>query len=972
MRKSIIFIAIICLSISPLLLAQSTGTGANFLKIGVGPRAIGLGSAFTGVGDDVYTLYWNPAGIGFIRRWEYSAMYNNYFADMYFGALTGVRQFRILGSRKTAIGVGLFYHGMPNWDATQGRDSEEASASNFLGVVSLGQRLDWLLSNLSIGINGKLGMSKLMNESAYTIAADAGIMYRLDVWNKPLTLGVAVQNIGFQTAFISQKFPLPFGFRVGASYRILGCPWHYLLFATDVSNYKYGNLKVGFGAEYWLHGIIGFRGGYSYAEDDLGDISFGASIRFDQLNSGLQSDYAQTDFGNAFGYDQKGSISIQAVRPEPFRLLAPPFGHYFCYGTQVVLQWENSEDADLCDLVTYRVLVDPNDQKIAEAMQLIENDFRKETGAYLDLATEDVTMQLPQLAPQTYYWTIVAVDKKGHSQPADEIRTFDVEAPDLHIRELAYLPSDTLPDFEDDYQGIIQFVIENSSRCAASNFKVILTDSFCCNNDRENVDEYLVKWLGPFESDSYQFKWHTEQTGKHHFKVHIDPEDKVYEVDELNNMKLCSAVTIPRGKVYAERDTLSTKKIEFTHFEIPIIPVIFFDTHSFAVDQDFYKQDWIHPIPVLKVIADRLRENENLKIKLAGYIDSYNETGQSELANNRMKTVYHILIDTLGVSPAQVELAKNYDPTERHIARRPEPMVNEENRRVAIDALDENNETRRQLFGPVEFLELPRITDGQAFDAELKAYTDIVSWQILVREPGQSKPLYRNTFRLDPSSNIFHLHDRAVWVGNDLEEKLVRLNYSYFYQIEIQDKLGRKFLTTPRKFYLKCETVQEQQLQVHSNHFDSVEEYFPFNTNRLMQVADVLIGSPSLHVKFQGYSCEIGETDYNLNLAYNRAESFRERFIKILKRKHAEIPNPIETWAELLARVEPNLTKAQLAEKFKGHPGGFNEPIRAYKTCALKEIIYSDNIAYHRNINRRVDIVLFNEKALGEVAKTKK
>ena len=44
-------------------------TGSNFLKLGIGPRQMGLGSVFTGVGDDIYTIYWNPGSLGFIRRW---------------------------------------------------------------------------------------------------------------------------------------------------------------------------------------------------------------------------------------------------------------------------------------------------------------------------------------------------------------------------------------------------------------------------------------------------------------------------------------------------------------------------------------------------------------------------------------------------------------------------------------------------------------------------------------------------------------------------------------------------------------------------------------------------------------------------------------------------------------------------------------------------------------------------------------
>ena len=38
-------------------------TAAQFLKIGVGARAIGMGGAFVAVADDATAIYWNPAGI---------------------------------------------------------------------------------------------------------------------------------------------------------------------------------------------------------------------------------------------------------------------------------------------------------------------------------------------------------------------------------------------------------------------------------------------------------------------------------------------------------------------------------------------------------------------------------------------------------------------------------------------------------------------------------------------------------------------------------------------------------------------------------------------------------------------------------------------------------------------------------------------------------------------------------------------
>ncbi|MBN1999798.1 hypothetical protein JW935_19740 [candidate division KSB1 bacterium] len=39
-------------------------------EMGVGARAIGMGGAFVGIADDYSAIYWNPAGLGQIRRYE--------------------------------------------------------------------------------------------------------------------------------------------------------------------------------------------------------------------------------------------------------------------------------------------------------------------------------------------------------------------------------------------------------------------------------------------------------------------------------------------------------------------------------------------------------------------------------------------------------------------------------------------------------------------------------------------------------------------------------------------------------------------------------------------------------------------------------------------------------------------------------------------------------------------------------------
>ncbi|HEX9974534.1 MAG TPA: PorV/PorQ family protein, partial [bacterium] len=511
MRKIFVLVIIIFAFVMNFDAIAQLGAGANFLKMGVGSRPLGMGSAFTGVGDDLYTMYWNPGGLGLVRWWEVSAMYNSYFADMYYGALTGVKQFRMLGSRKTTAGIGLFFHGMPEWDNTQGASPERGSANNIMAVAAFGQRLDWLWDDISLGLNVKVGRSSLANYDAWTFAADFGIMYQLDVFNRPLQIGATVQNIGHQTAFIRESSPIPLGFRLGVSYRFLNCDYHNLLIATDIAKYKYGNLKLSLGAEYWFWNLLAIRSGYVINQKDIGDLSFGMSVKFDAFNSGLQTDYNRSNYGEVFNYNNSGTVSLFAVNPEPFRLLAPEEGMLFCHKEIVKLAWEDAPDPDQCDIVHYRILIDPDRSRVENAIADL-GVTASTSRVFLDLNASENELNLPELIPNKYFWTTIAIDRRGHSRWCEEIWSFIIGAPDLIIRDLTFLPSDTLPNLNDNFQGTIRIIVENKGPCPAFNFNIILSDSFCCAS-KNFAEEFIIDSLGPRQTVNRYYTWWTDLIG---------------------------------------------------------------------------------------------------------------------------------------------------------------------------------------------------------------------------------------------------------------------------------------------------------------------------------------------------------------------------------------------------------------------------------------------------------------------------
>ncbi len=82
MKKTVYSITTFTLILLAYLPSQAADEGAHvaeFLSHGVGARALGMGSAFVAIADDVTATYWNPAGLTKINKNGFSTMYSDTF-----------------------------------------------------------------------------------------------------------------------------------------------------------------------------------------------------------------------------------------------------------------------------------------------------------------------------------------------------------------------------------------------------------------------------------------------------------------------------------------------------------------------------------------------------------------------------------------------------------------------------------------------------------------------------------------------------------------------------------------------------------------------------------------------------------------------------------------------------------------------------------------------------------------------------
>jgi hypothetical protein len=84
LKKSIKYVRLLLLILlsGSVFAQEETKYGGAFLDLGIGPRALALGSAYVAQADDGSGFYWNPAGTAFISRPQVSAMYADLFNSL--------------------------------------------------------------------------------------------------------------------------------------------------------------------------------------------------------------------------------------------------------------------------------------------------------------------------------------------------------------------------------------------------------------------------------------------------------------------------------------------------------------------------------------------------------------------------------------------------------------------------------------------------------------------------------------------------------------------------------------------------------------------------------------------------------------------------------------------------------------------------------------------------------------------------
>ncbi|MBI4056924.1 MAG: PorV/PorQ family protein [Elusimicrobia bacterium] len=274
-------------------------SGAQFLKLGVGARPAGMGEAYSAVADDIFTTYYNPAGLAEFTRPQVGGMHNQYFQSIRHEFASFAVPLRE-GQRGT-LAVSIYNLGISDIErrGTTETDtpSETFDSSDLAYALSYGLKLN---DRLSLGTTLKYIDQTLDGVHATALGADVGSLYR---WETS-SVALGVRNLGSKTKFHVDSSPLPMVLFAGLSQRLSSN----LLFAADLNIPRDNRIGFGAGTEFnhsFFEGLsAALRAGYNSRNSDpggLSGISIGAGMTYQQLGF----DFAWVpfgDLGNTFRY----------------------------------------------------------------------------------------------------------------------------------------------------------------------------------------------------------------------------------------------------------------------------------------------------------------------------------------------------------------------------------------------------------------------------------------------------------------------------------------------------------------------------------------------------------------------------------------------------------------------------------------------------------------------------------------------
>ncbi len=254
-------------------------TGAAFLKVGVGARAVGLGSATSALTGDVNQLFWNPAGIALAEhdvRMQATFSYNKWIADLSHNSAAVSYNVPDIGT----FGLGFISFGISDIPADRDFpvdpalrqfqvDLNSSATYDYRDIAVHVSYARYVTESLTLGVTAKIISQSIDGEVASALAFDAGSVYNIGIldWK----IAARFSNLGADLKFYDIAYGLPLSFTIGTALSPLKSDDSELMFAVDAVKTQDGPQYFYSGVEYTFLSLVSIRGGWKFNFSDTDD-----------------------------------------------------------------------------------------------------------------------------------------------------------------------------------------------------------------------------------------------------------------------------------------------------------------------------------------------------------------------------------------------------------------------------------------------------------------------------------------------------------------------------------------------------------------------------------------------------------------------------------------------------------------------------------------------------------------------------
>ncbi len=267
---SILFSAMFLLLTSIIYARGSGSCGAEFLNIGIGSRAVGLGGAYSALADDPSACYWNPAGLVEIKSGALLLQHNTLYQDINYEYGAYAMPF----NENSVIGIAVSYLHLGE---IQSYDANDNPLGNF-EIYDMAYSLNYACRvnpHLNLGVGVERIQQSLGDVKANGWAMNFGAKLLII---KSLMASMVIADWGPSIKYETEKAPLPTELRVGIAYKTVDFP---LTMAAEYGYSRDKTQRLAFGLEQKILEKLSIRGGY-HTEDmgnQKGNFTFGCGVK---------------------------------------------------------------------------------------------------------------------------------------------------------------------------------------------------------------------------------------------------------------------------------------------------------------------------------------------------------------------------------------------------------------------------------------------------------------------------------------------------------------------------------------------------------------------------------------------------------------------------------------------------------------------------------------------------------------------